>query len=552
VSIIEIAKIQIRRGQQNITGEPTLSPGEFGWAQDTENLWIGKRVVEGAPDDNNTRILTENDFTALTALTTASGNSVYRYQGVLQGNDINSTSTIFPSTIQRIIKGKLNDTVSILDFYTINTSTSAHPGFQSAVYDLYQRWVGTSSSTFARQTLRIPAGTYYISQPVLIPPYATIVGDGADKTILISSTGTSIFQFCDAVGNTIETAGVFNGADRPKNIYIEGLTFQYSSTLTNLTQNFSPLLRADAAEDSYIGNCKFSGLYTSGAAANNNYAGIEIRADSSATMSQDLIIENSTFDSLATGITSSYDIADTLIVNNRFKDLKRGILHNVLTGTVVPSALGPVRTRVTNNRFENILEEAFFVGDVYGTSILTNHVSAFNTFRDIGLTTTGTFTTAVINYKTLGNVSTGDYFDRLDDVRADRNSYFSTSSWMVSGSSYIDSEQVYKSSLVASSTTTFTILPFSTPTTRARVDYNIAMTNFAREGYFIVNASNITSGATALVTDNYNYTGDNPVTNNLGIVFSANLNTVNQVIELKYTSESGVSGNITYKYSLLQ
>jgi hypothetical protein len=249
---------------------------------------------------------------------------------------------------------------------------------------------------------------------------------------------------------------------------------------------------------------------------------------------------------------SDYDIADTLIVNYRFKDLKRGIAHSLSTNTVDPAVVGPVRTRVTNNRFENILEEAFFVGDVYGTSILTNHVSAFNTFRDIGLTTTGTFTTAVINYKTLGNVSTGDYFDRLDDVRADRNSYFSTSSWMVSGSSYIDSEQVYKSSLVASSTSTFTVLPFSYPTTRARVDYNIAMTNFAREGYFLVNASNITSGATALVTDNYNYTGDNPVTNNLGIVFSASLNTINQVIELKYTSGSGVSGNITYKYSLLQ
>jgi hypothetical protein len=312
------------------------------------------------------------------------------------------------------------------------------------------------------------------------------------------------------------------------------------------------LVRADAAEDSYIGNCKFSGLYAVGNSADNSYAGLEIRSDGLAIISQDLIIENCTFDSLATGIVSNYDIADTLIVNNRFKDLKRGIVHSDSTDTVDPAAVGPVRTRVSNNRFENIFEEAFLVGDVYGTSLLTNHISAFNTFRDIGLTTTGTFTTAVINYKTLGNVSTGDYFDRLDDVRADRNSYFSTSSWMVSGSSYIDSEQVYKSALISSTVTTFTVLPFSNPTTRARIDYNIAMSNFAREGYLLVNASKITSGAQALVTDNYSYTGDNPVTGNLGIVFSASLNTTAQAIELIYTSESGVSGNITYKYSLLQ
>lgn len=549
MAIIEIAKIQIRRGQQNITGEPTLSPGEFGWAQDTENLWIGKRVNEGAPDDNNTRILTENDFTALIALTTASGNSYYQYEGIVPG-----TSGPFQDTIPRNIKSKLDDSVSFLDFYSINTSTSAHASLQNAVNALYLGNASTTTNaTFARQALRIPAGYYNIDQPVLIPPYTTIIGDGADKTILVSTQGLSVFQFCglDSSGAvvTIET-GIYNAASQ--NVYIDGITFEYSSTLTTLTQSFSPLLKADAAEDSYIGNCKFKGLYTVGDSVNDNYAGIEIRSDGLAIISQDLIIENSTFDSLATGIMSSYDIADTLIVNNRFKDLKRGILHSVLTGTVETASLGPMRSRITNNRFENILQEAFFVGDVYGTNILTNHVSAFNTYRDIGLTSTGTFTTAVINYKTLGNVSTGDYFDRYDEVRADRNSYFSTSSWLISGSSYIDNEQVYKSSLVASSTTTFAILPFAYPTTKGRIDYNIAMTNFAREGYFIVNASNITSGASALVTDSYNYTGDNPVTNNLGIVFSANLNTTNQVIELMYTSESGVSGNITYKYSLLQ
>ena len=547
MAVIEIARIQIRRGQQNITGEPTLSPGEFGWAQDTENLWIGKRVSEGAPDDNNTRILTENDFTALIALTTATGNSYYQYIGLVPS----STSTYFPGTIGRTIQRKLDDFVSFLDFYDINTSTDAGASLQIAIDSLYDESLWPGEEEFARQVLRIPAGYYNIDQPVLIPPFATVVGDGAGKTVLISSTGDTIFQFCDANNNTIEDIGTFNSSDRPQKIFIDGITFQYSSTLTNLTQTFSPLLRADSAEDSYIRNCEFKGLYVVGTSTNDSYAGIEIRAEG-AIVSQDLIIENCTFDSVATGILSDYDTADTLIVNSRFKDLKRGIVYSASTNTVTPNITGPVRTRVTNNRFENILQEGFLVGDVYGTNILTNHISSFNTYRDIGLTTTGTFTTAVINYRTLGNVSTNDYFDRYDEVRQDRNSYVSTSSWLIAGSSYIDSEQVYKSSLVASSTTTFTILPFAYPTTRARVDYNIAMTNFAREGYFIVNASNLTGGATALVTDSYSYTGDNPVTNNLGIVFSANLNTVNQVIELKYTSESGVTGNITYKYSLLQ
>ena len=40
MAVIEIAKIQVRRGQENLTGIPQLAPGEFGWAEDTENLSI--------------------------------------------------------------------------------------------------------------------------------------------------------------------------------------------------------------------------------------------------------------------------------------------------------------------------------------------------------------------------------------------------------------------------------------------------------------------------------------------------------------------------------
>jgi hypothetical protein len=58
MAVIEIAKIQVRRGQEHVTGVPQLDPGEFGWAEDTQNLYIGKRISEGASSDENTRILT--------------------------------------------------------------------------------------------------------------------------------------------------------------------------------------------------------------------------------------------------------------------------------------------------------------------------------------------------------------------------------------------------------------------------------------------------------------------------------------------------------------
>jgi hypothetical protein len=66
MAVVEIAKIQVRRGQESAGGMPQLSPGEFGWAEDTQNLYIGKSITEGAVDNNNTRILTELDIAGLT------------------------------------------------------------------------------------------------------------------------------------------------------------------------------------------------------------------------------------------------------------------------------------------------------------------------------------------------------------------------------------------------------------------------------------------------------------------------------------------------------
>ena len=50
MAVIEVAKIQVRRGQEGVTGLPQLDSGEFGWALDAQNLYIGNgALAEGAP-----------------------------------------------------------------------------------------------------------------------------------------------------------------------------------------------------------------------------------------------------------------------------------------------------------------------------------------------------------------------------------------------------------------------------------------------------------------------------------------------------------------------
>jgi len=113
MAIIEVARIQVRRGAELQTGVPQLAPGEFGWAEDTEHLYIGKSIAEGGNSDGNTRILTEHDQANIFALvygqgTSAASTSTYRYRDDLPYNELHST------TIR--IANKLDTTVSLVDY----------------------------------------------------------------------------------------------------------------------------------------------------------------------------------------------------------------------------------------------------------------------------------------------------------------------------------------------------------------------------------------------------------------------------------------------------
>ena len=69
MAVIEVAKIQIRRGRANVEGIPQFDSAEMGWAVDTQELYIGNgSLSEGAPTEGNTRILTEKDIPNIFAI----------------------------------------------------------------------------------------------------------------------------------------------------------------------------------------------------------------------------------------------------------------------------------------------------------------------------------------------------------------------------------------------------------------------------------------------------------------------------------------------------
>lgn len=264
MAVIEIARIQVRRGQESVTGVPQLAPGEMGWAEDTEHLYIGKRIIEGAKDDNNTRILTENDLINVFAMiapgSTVASTSSYQYRefGVMNGV---TTSTF--ANVNALYVGnkrpsismalKLDQSVSLVDFSNIwppvgNDITLLT---NAVLKDLFANTV----TTYMPRILKIPAGSYYVHNSLNLPPNTTLIGEGKDVTILnLINDSVNLMQTVDSAGNKF--GGMTNNQSiNPANVRIEHMTLAFNTG----TKSASSLLSFDNTRNSTVKSVKFSG-----------------------------------------------------------------------------------------------------------------------------------------------------------------------------------------------------------------------------------------------------------------------------------------------------
>lgn len=205
MAVVQISKIQVRRGQKNLTGSvPQLSSAEFAWAVDTQELFIGNgSVAEGAPAVGNTKILTEHD-------------NILELAGsyTFAANDV-SISLSVPRSLQT----KIDEIqVSIVDFGANPDGSSDNTvAFATALSQLFE-----NSNDKYKKVLMIPNGTYIISSDLIIPSNVTIRGENKNFTIL--QTGNSNLIFQDVTG-------------RARNIKIENLTIEHDLGQTITTNS---------------------------------------------------------------------------------------------------------------------------------------------------------------------------------------------------------------------------------------------------------------------------------------------------------------------------
>ena len=490
MAILEIAKIQVRRGQELQTGVPRLDPGEFGWAEDTEHLYIGKRIVEGANSDENSRILTENDlnniFSLLGAVSTLTIITPYQYRDGIFGND---------HTPSRLVQGKLDDYVSLTDFGVATSSTAKDItlNFQHAVADLF------GSNENNRRQLKIPSGNYIITSAITLPSYTTIIGEGSGLTkLILTNTATNMFS---SVGTDYIT--------------LSGMTLEYSSTTTSNLALLS-LEQVSGAEIKDVRFTKSSSTFTM-----TNYGiGIslvgEIGDATGVSKSKDLYINNCEFTKIGIGIIGTGTVVHPVISNSLFNNLQQGIKFNVGTYTSVP-----VDGVIISNRFENIIKEGIFVGT--GTN-RANHISENNVFRQVGtgpdkngdprgdLTTSTAY--PVIAFYGQGNRSINDHFERqvkAYNVGTPANFYYNP---IVKGSATVVGNEIYTATIRAGTLENLLKIPLTGREQMINIEYTMSESNYSRKGRLI---ANITGGPPETVFGSvsdyydYSYATGNPV-----------------------------------------
>lgn len=238
MAVVQISKIQLRRGKKLETGMPQLASGEMAWAIDTQELYIGNGAVsEGSPAVGNTKILTEND-TILDLL------EQYEYKPsdatILTGLDGNITLRTLQSRLDEGAVNAASFGISGLDADIDQTAL-----IQNAIYSLFM-----TNASSNRVNLEFDPGNYRVTGTIYVPSNVRLVGSGKDSTIFNFVKGGINYRTTLALaGTSIATAGNYTnitttkvghtGAHARVNVSKTGTGTTYTTSNTTITIVFS-------------------------------------------------------------------------------------------------------------------------------------------------------------------------------------------------------------------------------------------------------------------------------------------------------------------------
>jgi len=469
VAVVQISKIQVRRGQKNSnSGVPQLSSAEFAWAVDSQELFIGNgSVLEGAPYVGNTKILTEHDNILDLA-------SSYQFA---------SNDTAISLSVPRSLQSKADETVSVADFGAVGDgSTDCVAAFETACTELFR-----NANDNYKKTLLIPNGEYLFTSDLKIPSGVILKGEtqlgavlniGANNIVFVTSTGLQLLDF--------------NSTNRPRNANISTLTV--SRTTGQFT--ISGLADSKFYDVRFIGNYTLGDtvtLATSPAAVfwNNNLIGTRV---------DNVVFDNCVFQENA--VAAKCLQTDTFDTSVKFQDCRFFVSDTAIFIEGV-STQGN-RWQINDCVFEEIANQAFRSTQGRGTLIQRSK------FKNVG---NGTNNSAnpndVMVYfgDKIGNVVVACTSDRQQDAAVTSSALTAsfTEVYNSAGVSFVDKNH----SLIYLSDSFTPLAAFSAQNKFTVINYCLKLGEHARYGTATIligdDLSPGSNGSEVSLTDNFTY-----------------------------------------------
>jgi hypothetical protein len=531
VAVVQISRIQVRRGQKNAgAGLPQLSSGELGWAIDSRELFIGNgSVAEGSPAVGNTKILTQYDDIFSLADT-------YTYR---VGDGYLQTGSSSASPIQRTLQARLDDIVSIKSFgLTGIASDDATAGLQRAVDQLFLN-SATKANESSKVVLYLEPGIYSITSTIHIPPQANIIGAGPRKTIIRNSGAGAIF---DTVTSS-STPGAPNYAPtsvtQSKNLRIENLTLDTTASNTGID--------LQSCEDSYFYNIDVTGAWTQSSSLVDANIGIKMSSYSGSVETKNNTFQNVRVTGFSYAVESVWDIHNNIFDKCTFDTLGYGITFGkgmTLGGS--GKLTGPSKNSVSNSTFNKVNKQAIYIeqGEY-------NH-SQSNKFTDCGneAGTEGQPQTSVIKFNKNNNNSDSDYFSRTESLSYDQANINNVAYIPEVEGNSIYTQGYHSVVNIGQGTNVKTFRLPGSENQSYDIDYLITATNFeaVRSGTLTITQENFGTAAVT-VTDDYNYSGnalyEEDIIFNATLIdensdltketISVNITSTNLIAEMKFT-----------------
>ena len=392
MAIVQISRITQRKGLQEDL--PQLAGAEFGWSVDVRRLWIGNGTLEeGAPVIGNTEILTE--FSDIFVNT-----KPYTYSGYAATGYAVQTGPTPGSPVQVSLQNWMDQWASVKDFGAVGDGvTDDTDAINRALYQIYCVQVNPQ----IRRSIFFPAGVYRVTETIVIPPYATLYGEGPDNTVIqMDNVGDSTLRpYVARTGDSLQQTGA--------NIGNDGATPPYSINITKmgfstLDQDMDVFLVEDASEVTFS-EVDFHGPLTQTdltTAANGTAC---VRFDSTvALITNQIKFYNCRFGGCNYGLNTDNEVQSVTIESSTFDTLYQGVV--IGQGAIVGA--GPNGWVISTSEFTNIYAEGIIFGDVQ------LNVSSQNIFYDVGNHFGGVTQpyTVIIDIQSDNNVSIGDMFAR--------------------------------------------------------------------------------------------------------------------------------------------